>query len=278
MTNPILFLQNTASRYTIAAILVMGISVPAEASAHLPVPSESFLNYHAATVNELSQEVTLDPQVRARLANHFHLSPAQMQSYIRQNLVLRHLNRSGVYRVACLRPDGSEYWIESHLPAGTPIFASRATGQPILKLACGNPMVSMLPKTEIRKPLSPPQVASTPTLAPAGTQTAELTTTAVGGSQQVALVMDDALAPPVVEVSPSIQLLGGGSHLSSVFPILLGTGAAVSVFGHAGSGSNASPGTPEVPEASTFFSFGLLLLGSGLLLMKRRKSAVQPAA
>lgn len=250
------------------------------AMAHLPVPAESFLNYHAANVRELSSEVSVDPAVRARLANHFHVTQTQMVTYIHHNLVLRHLQKTGTYRVACVRRDGSEYWIESRLPVGTPIFASRATGQPVLKLACGNPMVSALPPTTFpNKPVTAPKLAALPvTVADATLGTPVLT--AIDGTQSDLVTTDDFSVPPVVRVSPSLQFLGGSSGLGSIFPALLGAGAAVAVFGHSGGGGSTSsvlplvpvgPTVPAVPEASTVTSFGLLLVGGSLLLILRRK-------
>ena len=267
----------------VLTLLALTAGVPTAATAHLPVPRESFLNYHAANINELSQEVTVDPQVRERLAKHFHISESQMVTYIRRNLVLRHLDKTGVYRVACVRRDGSEYWINSRLPAGTPVFASRATGQPILKLACGNPMVSALPPTLIRNaPLAPPKIASLPVMLADSSVEAPPVLSAIDGTQSTLMTSDDLLAPPVVRVSPSIQLLGGGgSNLGSLFPALLGAGTAVSVFGRGGSSSNALPGTPSVPgtpavpEASTVTSFGLLLLAGTVLFILRRKAPAQ---
>lgn len=259
--------------------LTLAAAIPALAMPHLAVPQESFLNYHAATVGELSQEVTVDPQVRGRLAKHFHITQGQMQTYIHRNLALRHLSHSGTYRVACVRRDGSEYYLNEHLPAGTPVFASRVTGQPILKLACGNPMVSALPQTAFpNKPLAAAKLASTPVAVAAADLNTPPVLTAIDGTQENLIMPDDTSAPPVVLVSPSIQALGGASGLSSIFPALLGAGAAVAVFGHGGSGSTTPlvpvvpvvPITP-VPEASSVTSFGLLLIGGSLLVILRRK-------
>jgi hypothetical protein len=256
--------------------MVSVFTAPATAAPHLPVPTESFLSYHAANVRELSQEASVDPQVRARLAKHYHITQAQMTTYIHNNLVLRRLQHAGTYRVACVRRDGSEYYLAEHLPAGTPIFASRATGQPILKLACGNPMASTLPVTVFpNKPLAAPKLASTPvTMADADLNTPPVLTD-IDGTQADLITPGDNTALPVVLVSPSIQALGGSSGLSSIFPLLLGAGAAVAVAGHGGSSSSSVlplvPIPQAVPEASTVTSFGLLLLGSGLLLIVRRK-------
>ena len=271
----------TSKRYFFLASLALAASAsfaPAQATPHLPVPQESFLNYHAATLNELSQEVSVDPQVRTRLAKHYHITEAQMTTYIHNNLVLRRLRHAGTYRVACVRRDGSEYYVQERLPVGTPIFASRATGQPILKLACGNPMASTLPVTLFpNKPLAAPKLASLPvTVADADINTPVLT--GIDGTQEDLITPDDTTSPPVVLVSPSLQALGGSSGFSSLFPALLGVGAAVAVAGsHGGSSPSGNDLPAPVPEASTVASFGLLLLGGGLLLIVRRKTRAEAA-
>lgn len=269
----------------LSLLLLVAAAVPAAAALpavlHLPVPAESFLNYHAATVRELADEVSVNPAVRARLARHFHVTQAQMTTYIHRNLVLRHLQKTGTYRVACVRHDGSEYWIESRLPAGTPVFASRTTGRPILKLACGNPMVSALPPTEFpNKPVAAPKLASVPVMmADADINTPPILT-GIDDTQAEIVSPDDLSAPPIVRVSPSLQLLGGSPDLGSIFPALLGAGAAVAVFRHGGGSSitpliPVGPTIPTVPEASTVISFGLLLAGGTLLLILRRKAVSQ---
>ncbi|MGI4791467.1 MAG: hypothetical protein ACRYFS_21780 [Janthinobacterium lividum] len=237
---------------------------------HLSVPTASFLNYHVANVYQLSQEVTVDPQVRARLASHFHLSESQMTTYIHHNLVLQHLQKAGIYQVACVRRNGSEYWVTSRLPAGTAVFASRATGQPVLKLACGNPMVSALPPSLIpNKTQVSPLTASTPLMLADAALDPPPVLTAVDGSQADLITTDNLSAPPVVEVSPSLQLLRG----SSLLPLFALAGAAVAVSGHHSPNSNSTPPIAAVPEASTVTSFGLLLAGSALVFLRRKALA-----
>ena len=280
---------------TFAVFTLIGLAAvaPALAAPHGAVPPESFLNYHAATVQELSQEVTLDPAVRNRLAHHFHVTPKQMTTYVRRNLVLTHLKSTGTYRVACVRADGSEYWVHERLPAGTPIFASRATGKPILKLACGNPMVSALPpsvKISDNKALhTPPALA----LLPSTLQMPEAPPLLAGEiAPQFAFTTDVLTVPPVVEVAGSLQSIvpvrgGGGFPLGYLagIPILAG------LIGHGGGSGGSSfvpsvppvtpvtpvtpiiPGSPPVPEASTVASLGLLLGTLGVLALRRKRPA-----
>ncbi len=267
--------------------------VPAAALPHAPVPPDSFINYHAATVRELSQEVTLDPTVRTRLARHFHVTPKQMKTYVDKNLVLTRLKATGSYRVACVRADGSEYWVQERLPAGTPIFVSRATGQPILKLACGNPMVGALPpatKVSDNKTLyTNPKLASVPSTLATPIPAAPLLAGEI--TPQYAFTTDALTVPPVVQVADIIQSLpvrGGGGG----FPLgyLAGIPVIAGILGtHGGGGGGTSstpvvpfvpiipvipavPVVPAVPETSTVVSLGVLLTGLGVLALRRKRS------
>jgi hypothetical protein len=249
------------------------------------VPPASFLNYHVATVQELSQEVTLDPAVRGRLARHFHITPSQMTTYIRRNLVLTRLHTSGSYRIACIRRNGREFWVESKLPAGTPVFASRITGNPVLKLACGNPMVSSLPPglqiAEDNGLSAPPQLASLPILPPTTSTPAPslLPDAATVPDLSNGPMIADNVVPPVIQVSPYIDTftnnLGNAvSHGFNFGPALAGVAAAAAaaVALNKGHSNSSTPLVPAVPESSTSVSFGLMLLfGSSLVIVFRRK-------
>jgi len=257
---------------------------------HTSVPPASFLNYHVSSVHELSQEVTLDPAVRARLASHFHITESQMTAYVRHNLVLTHLQKAGRYTVACVGHDGREYWVQSRLPKGTAVFASRMTGNPILKLACGNPMVSTLPPSlqtaDDNSHTSPAQLAALPSPALAGT-------TPMPGLVPEDLMPPDVLvagtdiSPAIVQVSPSIESLipgsllkAGGSSFNAI-PALLGA-LAVGVASTGHGGSSPSPNgivvSAPIPEASSSISLGMmLLLGAGALVVVRRKQSAKKA-
>ena len=273
---------------TAIALISLGTCLPALAAGHGSVPPASFLKYHVGSVPELSQEVTLSPLVRARLARHFHVSEAAMSRYVSRNLTLSHLKKSGYYQVACVRPNGREYWVKSHLSAGTLVFASRATGQPILKLACGNPMVSSLPagREDVANnngKMAAPQVSQT---ASALSQNAALVTPLLmtEPSTVSAVMVADALpsgvadiqAAPVVKTAGSFQFarLASVPALSDLGPALLGAGAIAALAGsggHGGSSPAGGPGPSPVPETSSSVSFGALLLMGGTLLVIRRK-------
>ena len=134
--------------YALALVFTISLILPVSLLANpraMTVPADSFINRHVDSVPQLTQQVTLDPSVRRRLARHFHVSGPAVVRYIQDNLVLRKTTRTQRYQVYCISRTGHEYTINARLPIGTPIFVLRTTGEPILKLACGNPMVSALP-------------------------------------------------------------------------------------------------------------------------------------
>lgn len=259
---------------------------PASADPFLSVPPASFLNYHVASVRELSQEVALDPLVRARLAHHFHRTEPDMTAYIRENLTLTRLSRAGTYRVACVTPSGREYAITERLAAGTPVFTSTRTGRPILKLACGNPLVASLPPAPPRpKPVV--KVKRSP---------AVLAPTAKTLLPEVPALTDDSLetfaftAPtPLVGLAPAA--IGPLTQVGGVQQALISKGGGIGFLpivaagGIAallpkGGGSSPAPEkpiipiappvpTPAVPEASPLL---LLSLGGAALLGWSRRT------
>ncbi len=243
---------------------------PASADPFLSVPPASFLNYHVSTVGELSQEVALDSMVRARLARHFHRSEADMTAYIRENLTLTRLPKAGIYRVACVTPRGREYSITERLAAGTPVFASIHTGKPILKLACGNPLVASLPpappkpKPVVKVKRAPAVLAPTTTLetpAPeAPPAVPEVFTFAVPTSPLA--VTAPAEATPLVQVADVQQVLtpkGGGF---SFLPVAAVAGVAA-LWPKGGGSSPQTPLAPPAPPPAVPEPSPLLLLGLG---------------
>lgn len=164
------------NRYSALALLFLTGVLPGAAGAapiQQIVPADSFIAQHVETVSELHQQISLDPVVRRRLARHFHTSAPAVTRYIQDNLVLTKLKKAGRYRVYCVGRSGQEYTINSRLAAGTPVFVMRSTGQPVLKLACGNPMVAALPPVTTKVAayqsplLSPAPVPATATPLPA---------------------------------------------------------------------------------------------------------------
>lgn len=220
---------------------------PASADPFLPVPPASFLNYHVGSADQLAQEVALDAVVRVRLARHFHQTEPEVSRYIHDNLVLTHLTKPGQYRVACVTPSGREFYLTQHLAAGTGVFVLRGTGRPILKQACGNPMVAVLPAVAPKKVVSP-QIAAAPKNAPVQPVVAAVLPSDVVFTNTPPLEATQAGGiGPFVKVAGITQSLGHSSGVG-FFPAVLGA-AGLGLFGghHGSSGPTAAPTTPTLP-------------------------------
>lgn len=287
----------------LAVLLVassLGLVRGALADPFLPVPPASFINYHVDTVHQLSEQVAYDAVVRGRLARHFHLDGPQMVTYVQKNLMLSYLKTAGTYRVACVTPSGHEYYVTQRLPKGTPVFALASTGQPILKRACGNPLVSSLPAATPKRLSQVAQRAvqhtGQPALAetPATAQTPEdiIASSTVPGDTTLTAVpglADSSVGDlgPFTRVSPSLASLGGGG---GGFGLPLAGLAALGTAGlfashHGGSSSSSTPTTPPVipptptpvspaPEPNAVAVYGIGALGLlALAYARRRRSA-----
>ncbi len=226
--------------------------LPALASA-LPlggaVPPDSFINQNVSSVGDMRQQVTLDPVVRRRLARHFHTSGPAVVRYIQDNLVLKKLGTTARYQVYCIARDGREYVINSRLVAGTPVFVMRTTGKPVLKLACGNPMMASLPPVVKKAPYEQgaPQLAALPPAA----STKIAPTLAPGAPLIVASgnVPGALIMPAAVKVAalPIALHTGGGFPLGYLagIPILAG------IIGHGGGNGNSGTTGPGTTSGTT---------------------------
>lgn len=247
----------------------MAIIPIAHADPFLPVPPASFLNYHVSTARGLSEEVAQDVVVRARLARHFGMSEPALVAYVKTNLVVSHLTaaQAGRYRIACVSPSGREYFVSEKLPAGTPVFALAKTGQPILRLACGNPLVSTLPA--VAKAIAPPVLAvsrHTPDVVPVPE---ELVDSQVAARETAFNIPRTDQIGPITQVGGMVQSLGPSRGLGLV-------PAAVGLIGfstlHHGHSSPPVPLQPAVPEPSTLALFGGFAIAMLALQARRRKS------
>lgn len=278
------------------SLAVLG-SLPMSALAlpgSVALPPDSFINQHVASMSQMSQQVTLDPVVRRRLARHFHTSGPAVVRYIQNNLILKKTTTAQRYQVYCISSTGREYTINSRLPIGTPVFVMRSTGKPILKLACGNPMVAELPpvKTKIG-PYTSPELASLPKPVP----TAIPSELASNGPVVVAMNSGPGvviLPAPITKVGGVISSLPVRSGnfpigLLAGIPIIAGiashggnnsgtptgtTGTGTGTTG-TGTGTDTGPSPGPVPEPSTPAAFavgaaGLVYLLSGVRRRSRK--------
>ncbi len=240
------------NRYSALALLVLTGVLPGSAGAapiQEIVPADSFIAQHVGTVSELHQQISLDPVVRRRLARHFHTSAPAVTRYIQDNLVLTKLKTAGRYRVYCVGRSGQEYTINSRLAAGTPVFVLRSTGQPVLKLACGNPMVAALPPVTTKV-----AAYQSPVLAPAPLPATAVATPALAPDGPVVVAMADT---PGVVVMPTTKVAGFLGQLPVVhsggfpFGYLAAIPVIAAVSNHGGGSSNGSTGTTTGTATST---------------------------
>ena len=282
----------------------------AHATPFLPIPPDSFLNYPVGTVPELAHQVGSDPAVQARLARHFHMSPAALRSYLGANLVLTRLPKAQRLHVWCVSRSGREYMLTQRLPAGTPVFALAGTRQPLFKKSCGNPLIAALPYVapkklalKPRRPaprLAPPVVASDPaaesaTLRPVVIQPGLVAFTGL-------VDVPGVQPPPVIKVAgytavltrPSRNILApllALAGLGSLFPAALTASNAAGIplagGGTGGTGGGTGPvivpvlgptDPATVPEPSPLLVFGFTALGGAALMLRARRRCPVPAA
>ncbi len=234
-------------------LAVSGATAQAAATtARQTVPKASFLNYRVDTVKQLIAQVKADPAVRARYAKLFHVPQAQVVSFIQKNLVESYVPASKTYPVWCASKTGRLYVVHQHFAAGTRVFALR-NGTPVMKWACGNPLVSMLPmapimKTPIaRKPQLPSEnVApfnetivseSTPQGAPAPIHLVE----SIPG--EAASVVPNSLVAGSTELLTPVTTAAGKGFIPWL-PIAGGAGLFTSTIG----GGGKSPGSIETTD------------------------------
>ena len=277
--------------FSFAAISSLSATVALAGPSSTAVPLDSFINQHVSTLPQLTQQVTMDPVVRRRLALHFHTSGPAMVRYIQENLVLRKTTVAKRYTVWCISRNGHEYMVSQHIPVGTPIFVSKRTGQPVLKLACGNPMVASLPPV-IKTSPSQQEAPRLATVPPAPRPPAQ-PALAQGAPVIVATTTGVEITPvPVVRVAESLPFLRTIGHGGSPLGFLAGIPILAGIFSNGSHNNSDTPpgitGTPvppvppgntggpaPVPEPSTTISFAI---GVALLVLSGRRRNRKPQA
>ena len=140
----------------ITLLLVALVLLPPEISfAATSVPRNSFVRKCVSSVGELASHINRDAVVRNRFARHFGVPPAQVATYIRDNVTITKITSAKPRRVYICARSGRFTAQRKVLRPGTAVFALKDTGEPLLIMSCGNPMVSKLPlrrKTLARQP------------------------------------------------------------------------------------------------------------------------------
>jgi len=183
---------------------------------------DSFLRWRAYTVEDLVAQVQSDPVVRQRLARHFRVSQADLVTYLRANLRVITFDSSGWRTVYGVARDGRIYKARDYFHKGGKVFGL-ANGTPVLKYACGNPLITKLPA--VGKPLvlvprraAPPPASQAPqefalvvptpaapvveTPAPIPFETPQETTTAVPTAARVQVPTAQFLPAAPAAVAP----------------------------------------------------------------------------
>ena len=140
-------------------------ALPAARAAQERTGPDSFLRHRVYTVNALVAEVESDATARQRLAKHFHMSQAELVSYLRSNLKVVTFSESGWRPVYGVTSTGRIYRARDYFHRGGKVFGL-ADGTPVLKYACGNPLIPKLPAAAPEKVSRAPERLEIPTHAP----------------------------------------------------------------------------------------------------------------
>jgi len=229
----------------------------AVASASQRAETNAFLATHVNSVSQLIEEVSRDGAVADRYERHFGKKKSELVVFF-GTLHTARLNSAGTYRIYSVLDNGSIKAHVERLKAGTRVFAD-ASGMPVLKLSCGN---AMMTGTDAQTTaLSPSVTGQTNVL-----QTVSLTTP----ESQIVTNQSEVLTPgspialsPEFPNSPGQVSTGNRNQGYAGLPALLaaiGGAAGVSIGSHGGS-------TP-VPEPATV----VVMIGMIAAIKLRRRN------
>ncbi|BCW95294.1 MAG: hypothetical protein WHS44_00855 [Fimbriimonadales bacterium] len=263
---------------TIATLGSLLLNIAAAAESIAVVPRNSYLIRPVASARELANQIRTEPVVAQRYARHFKRSAWEFAEYVEKNLRLTRLERAQTFNVYYSPPDNRLMVVRRTLPKGTPVFVERATGKPVLKANCGNPLTpaASIPTPQATLPMELASAATpTPVLADMidAPQTPTIALTEIADAPIEEVVAADVLptetlvetlpetapepaAPPALEAvatpsSPQLPpaITGGGFNWLPFLPIV----ALLTPRG----GNDFEP----IPEPTS-----LLALGAGLSL------------
>ncbi len=231
-------------------------------------PAGSYLVYRATTVSDLRDQVAKNAAVRSRYLRHFHVSPADLDSFFADELSLVALKEP--LRTKCWYIDkaGRQLIKTKLLPRGTMVFAT-ANGQPVLSWSCGNPLRAELPVVMVK-----PSMETTPKPPVVSPESENPDIKVLPSVETItnALVMAPP-APAVVSALPVATppvLATIAAPAVSAPPIILGSSLLGLLGGIALAGSSHPP--PSVPEPSSLMALaGLLVMLPGVYRVSRRR-------
>ena len=138
-------------KYYWLLILTLGLSaLPAFAAKQQPTGPDSFLPWRAHSVEEVVSQVENNDLVRQRLAKHFHVSQAELVSYLRNNLRIVTIKETGWGKVYGVNRIGRIYPARDYFKKGALAFGL-PDGTPVFKYACGNPLIEALPPVRAKE-------------------------------------------------------------------------------------------------------------------------------
>ena len=281
----------------VAATIALAIPMIAGAAtiATQAVPPQSFLATRVQTVNQMIAQIQANPAVRARYCKLFHVSSAQLVPYMRKNVVESYVPATKTYSVWCANKQGHLYTVNQKFQAGTRVFALR-NGTPVMKWACGNPLVSALPMppaapntiakaptvpfervapmTEtIASEITPPAPVESVVTTPSETPTVVPSAMVAGSSE---IIVPNASAKgfipwiPIAGAAALVSTSLGGSSNSST-PVTFGTGGGGTVINNGGGGTGGPSGI--VPEPAPLVALLIGLLPIAMLAVYARRVA-----
>lgn len=231
--------------YLVLLIMATAPAWAAKKPAQHRTGPDSFLPWRAYTVQFLIDQVQSDRVVSARLAKHFHVSEAELVSYFRANLREVTIQQSGWRPVYGVTRTGLIYRSRDYFHKGAKAFGL-ANGTPILKLSCGNPLVTQLPPVPRRKIIGAPPIRRVVVPIESQVEIVPELTPVVESPEEMALLPDLPLAE-ILAVPPAVP-----SDKRRFIPFFWWP-------------SDHDHDRPPIPEPTT-----LVLLGGGLaaLVMK----------
>lgn len=246
---------------------VLGLAMAMPAFADTRPEPNAFLNRPANSLQAVIRQIETDPEVADRFVRHFGMSRDAVVDYFR-TLRTDQLREAGVYRVYNAQPNGEIQWRMLRLRAGTVVYVD-ASGQPILKANCANPMVTGTDRLQGDMAAPATAMAATATMLEMAVQAEGEALWAVSVMQpQMPVVEEEGIFDVEVPLTTVTEIAGGS-------PAGLGGFAGLPLLGLGGfllGGSNGGGVVPivtdPIPEPATVVA---LALGAGLLATRRRR-------
>lgn len=271
----------------ILLLTILGLTFSSIASTKM-MPSGSFLNEPVQTTKQLVSQLQTDVVVARRYKQQFGVPDNKIIDYFKGNLRASTLKKAGKYNVYYYSRKITKR--VERLIKGTRVFVN-LQGKPVLKMRCGNPLVSQLrqvPKqpakppvkkvtTNISKPVVPTPVV--PTLV----DEVPLTT-AIQTVEVIEAEIPPLIPPGVTEIIPIEETLPGlvpvqevpvaaipaavtSSTSSEWFLAPIGIGFVLFLSNQGG--GNEQP--PTVPEPSSMMALATGICSMALIMCRRRK-------